>query len=87
LAFQIAQVAMLRAEKSNLEMDISQLKANVSRLEAKGGRIELSNCGGRLCIVADSNQSGQGESDYKNWKGAIWSNKETGNQLVIPKGY
>jgi len=76
LAWQLHQVSSLRDEKAELE-------ANVSALEIKGGRIVMTTCGGRLCIEASSNQGAGSEQ----WKGGNWSNKETGVQLVIPRGY
>jgi hypothetical protein len=70
-------------EKAALAADVAQLQANVSALEKKGGRIAMTTCGGRLCIEASSNQGVGAEQ----WKGGMWSNKETGVQLVIPRGY
>jgi hypothetical protein len=83
LAWQMHQVKSLGDEKAELVADVAQLQANVSALEKKGGRIVMTTCAGRLCIEASSNQ-GQGSEQ---WKGGSWSNKETGVQLVIPKGY
>jgi len=83
LAWQLHQVSSLREEKAALLGDVAQLQANVAALEKKGGRITMTTCGGRLCIEASSNQ---GEGAEK-WKGGVWSNKETGVQLVIPRGY
>lgn len=83
LAWQLHQVSSLREEKAGLQADIAQMQANVATLEKKGGRIVMTTCGGRLCIEASSNQ-GQGAEQ---WKGSNWSNKETGVQLVIPRGY
>lgn len=83
LAWQLHQVSSLREEKAALLGDVAQLQANVAALEKKGGRITMTTCGGRLCIEASSNQ-GQGAEQ---WKGGNWSNKETGVQLVIPRGY
>jgi hypothetical protein len=83
LAWQLHQVSSLRDEKASLAADVAQLQANVAALEKKGGRIVMTTCGGRLCIEASSNQ-GQGAEQ---WHGANWSNKETGVQLVIPRGY
>ena len=83
LAWQLHQVSSLREEKAALQADVAQMQASVAALERKGGRIVLSTCGGRLCIEASSNQ-GQGAEQ---WKGANWSNKENGVQLVIPRGY
>jgi hypothetical protein len=83
LAWQLHQVESLSQEKVNLAADVAQLQANVAALVNKGGRIVMTTCAGRLCIEASSNQ-GQGSEQ---WKGGSWSNKETGVQLVIPKGY
>jgi hypothetical protein len=83
LAWQLHQIGSLRDEKAKLAADLAQLQANVVALEKKGGRVVMTTCGGRICIEASSNQ-GQGAED---WKGANWSNKETGVQMVIPRGY
>lgn len=77
------QVEQLAEQKAALLGEVAQLQANVAALEKRGGRIVLSTCGGRLCIEASSDQGGGTEK----WKGGIWSNKETGVQLVIPRGY
>ena len=83
LAWQLHQVSRLREENAALADDVAQMQAHVAALEKKGGRIVMTTCGGRLCIEASSNQ-GQGAEP---WKGGNWSNKETGVQLVIPRGY
>lgn len=83
LAWQLHQVKSLGDEKAELAADVAQLQANVSALEKKGGRIVMTTCGGRLCVEASTNQ-GQGAEQ---WKGGSWSHKETGVQLVIPRGY
>jgi len=77
------QVESLSEQKAALLGEVAQLQANVAALEKRGGRIVLKTCGGRLCVEASSNQ---GEGAEK-WKGAVWSNKENGVQLVIPRGY
>lgn len=77
------QVESLSEQKAALLGEVAQLQANVAALEKRGGRIVLNSCGGRLCVEASSNQ---GEGSEK-WKGAVWSNKENGVQLVIPRGY
>lgn len=77
------QVESLSEQKAALLGEVAQLQANVAALEKRGGRIVLNTCGGRLCVEASSNQ---GEGAEK-WNGGNWSNKETGVQLVIPKGY
>jgi len=76
------EVGELVAQKVALEADLAQLQANVDALEKKGGRIKLEDCGGRVCLVASSNQ-GKGTVS---WKG-FWTKKETGQALVIPQGY
>lgn len=73
LAWQLHQVSSLRREKAALQ-------ASVEELEKRGGRIVMTTCGGRLCIEASNDQGGGGKS-------GVWKNKETGVQLVIPKGY
>jgi hypothetical protein len=83
LAWQLQQVKSLSEEKAELVADVAQLQANVSALAKKGGRIVMTTCGGRLCIEASSNQGAGAEQ----WKGGTWSSKESGVQLVIPKGY
>jgi len=70
-----ADIAELRTEKAALE-------ANVADLARKGGRIKLSECGGRVCIEASSNQG----KDYPDWKGP-WKDRATGVALVVPRGY
>lgn len=83
LAWQLHQVSSLQEEKAALAVDVAQMHVNVSALEKKGGRIAMTTCGGRLCIEASSNQGAGAEQ----WKGGTWSSKESGVQLVIPKGY
>ena len=55
---------------------------NAEALAKKGARIKMTDCGGRLCIVASKNQ-GEGASD---WHGN-WNNAQTGQTFVIPQGY
>lgn len=83
VAWQLHQVSSLQEEKAALAVDVAQMQVNVSALEKKGGRIAMTTCGGRLCIEASSNQGAGAEQ----WKGGTWSSKESGVQLVIPKGY
>ena len=58
------------------------MQVQVSELAKKGGRIKLSDCGGRLCIVASKNQS----ATVSDWHGP-WNNDKTGQTFVIPNGY
>lgn len=74
------QVESLSEQKAALLGEVAQLQANVAALEKKGGRIVMATCGGRLCIEASGDQGGGGKS-------GVWKNKETGVQLVIPRGY
>ena len=87
LAWQLHQVSSLREEKAGLQADIAQMQASVTALEKRGGRITLNSCTDangteRLCIPVSTNQ-GKG---YENFT-APFSNKKTGIQFVIPKGY
>ena len=74
-----------KAAAAELKADIAQMQAKVKILEKKGGRILITDCGGRLCIQASSNQGPGAEQ----WKGANWTNnsKLSGVPLVIPHGY
>lgn len=83
LEWQRYQLEQLTEQKAVLQADIEQMQVNVAALEKKGGRIVMSTCGKRLCIEASSNQGVGAEQ----WKGSNWSNKKTGVQLVIPRGY
>lgn len=84
-ALKTAKVESLRSEKARLQVEISQLQVNVDRLAAKGGRIELSSCGGRLCVIAANDQGELGKP--KPWNDAAWQNRENALQFVIPRGY
>jgi hypothetical protein len=76
------QVNELTEKKTALEADISHMQINAEALAKKGARIKMTDCGGRLCIVASKNQ-GEGASD---WHGN-WNNAQTGQTFVIPQGY
>lgn len=81
LAWQLHQVSALGEEKAALAAEVAHLQASVNTLEKKGGRIKMTQCGGRLCIEASTNQ-GEG---YPNWIGPWKNDKAT--PLVIPRGY
>ena len=80
--WQRQQVTELAAQKTALEADIAQMQVNAAALAKKGGRIKIADCGGRLCIVASKNQSG----DFSDWHG-LWNDAKTGQTMVIPNGY
>ena len=73
VALQRHQVTELIEKKTALEADITEMQANAATLAKKGARIKIVDCGGRLCIVANKNQS----SDANDWHG-IWNNAQTG---------
>ena len=74
-------VSWQRAELDRLHTEIAQSKARLEELNQRGGKIELTDCGGRLCAYASTNQG----ENYKDWK-APWSGRE-GFPLVILRGY
>ena len=74
-------VSWQSAELERLNTEIAQRQARLEELDRRGGKIELTDCGGRLCAYASTNQ-GEG---YKDWK-APWSGRE-GLPLVILRGY
>ena len=57
------------------------MQINAEALAKKGARIKITDCGGRLCIVASKNQTGS----FSDWHG-LWNDK-TGQTMVIPNGY
>lgn len=71
----------LTAQKTALEADIADMQVNAAALAKQGGRIKITDCGGRLCIVASKNQTGT----FSDWHG-LWNDK-TGQTMVIPNGY
>jgi prefoldin subunit 5 len=81
IGWQRGQIDALSEQKTALESDIAELQANVAALNKKGGRIKLSECGGRLCIEASTNQG----KDMADWHGP-WKSAQ-GVPLVIPRGY
>ena len=74
----------IQAERAAAAADLAKLQASVAELEKRGGRIEMSICGGRLCIEASGNQ-GKDTSGKPVVLGS-WTNK-AGAVLIIPKGY
>ena len=69
------------AELEQLNAEIAQRKVRLEELDRRGGKIELTDCDGRLCAYASTNQ-GKG---YKDWK-APWSGRND-LPLVILRGY
>ena len=74
-------VSWRSADLEQLNAEIAQRKARLEELDRRGGKIELTDCGGRLCAYASTNQ-GEG---YKDWK-APWSGRDD-LPLVILRGY
>ena len=74
-------VSWRSAELERLNAEIAQSEARLKELTQRGGKIELTDCGGRLCAYASTNQG----ENYKDWK-ALWSGRE-GLPLVILRGY
>jgi len=74
-------VSWQSAELERLNTEIAQSKAQLEELNRRGGKIELTDCGGRLCAYASTNQG----KNYKDWK-APWAGKD-GLPLVILRGY
>ena len=74
-------VSWQRAELAQLNAEIAQREARLEELDRRGGKIELTDCGGRLCAYASTNQ-GKGQKDWK----APWSGRDD-LPLVILRGY
>jgi len=74
-------VSWRSAELEQLNAAIAQSKARLEALNRRGGKIELTDCGGRLCAYASTNQ-GEGYTDWK----TPWSGRG-GLPLVILRGY
>ena len=74
-------VSWRSAELEQLNAEIAQRQARLEELDRRGGKIELTDCGGRLCAYASTNQ-GEG---YKDWK-APWHGRDD-LPLVILRGY
>jgi hypothetical protein len=74
-------VSWQSAELERLNAEIAQRKARLEELDRRGGKIELTDCDGRLCAYASTNQG----ENYKDWK-APWSGRDN-LPLVILRGY
>ena len=74
-------VAWRSAELEQLNAEIAQRKVRLEELDRRGGKIELTDCGGRLCAYASTNQ-GKGSKDWK----TPWSGRDD-LPLVILRGY
>lgn len=70
-----------RSEVEHLRAEKAQMEERLEVLAKRGGKIELTDCGGRLCAYASTNQG----NGYKDWK-APWSGRD-GLPLVILRGY
>ena len=81
LAWQRHEIDGLIEQKTALAADIADMQVNAAELAKKGGRIKITDCGGRLCIVASKNQTGT----FSDWHG-VWNDKK-GQTMVIPNGY
>ena len=82
VGWQWAAVSELTERKTALEADIIAMQINAAELAKKGGRIKITDCGGRLCVVASKNQTGS----FSDWHG-LWNDAKTGQTMVIPNGY
>ncbi len=74
-------VSWRSAELEQLDAAIAQRQARLEELDRRGGKIELTDCGGRLCAYASTNQ-GKGHKDWK----TPWTGKD-GLPVVILRGY
>jgi len=74
-------VSWQSTELERLNTAIAQSEARLAELNRRGGKIELTDCGGRLCAYASTNQ-GEG---YKDWK-TPWTGRDR-LPLVILRGY
>ena len=74
-------VSWRSAELEQLNAEIAQRQARLEELDRRGGKIELTDCGGRLCAYAASDQGGYN----KDWR-PPWKAKD-GSPLVILKEY
>ncbi len=70
-----------RNEIARLNEDVAQLQRQAAELEKRKARIKLTECDGRLCAYAASDQGGYN----KDWR-PPWTAKD-GSPLVILKGY
>ena len=74
-------VSWQSAKLEQLNTEIAQSKARLEELNRRGGKIELTDCGGRLCVYAASNQGGYN----KKWR-PPWEARD-GSPLVILRDY
>ena len=74
-------VSWRSAELEQINAEIAQRQARLEELDRRGGKIELTDCGGRLCAYASTNQ-GKGHKDWK----TPWSGRDD-LPLVILRGY
>jgi exonuclease VII large subunit len=74
-------VSWQSTELERLNTAIAQSEARLAELNRRGGKIELTDCGGRLCAYASTNQ-GEGYTDWK----TPWTGKN-GLPVVILRGY
>ena len=74
-------VSWQSVELERLNAEIAKSEARLKELNKRGGKIELTDCGGRLCVYASTHQ-GEGHKDWK----APWAGKD-GLPLVILRGY
>lgn len=80
------EVRDLRSEKAQLRAEKAELEANIADLKKRGGKkIQMTTCGGRLCIEASPDQ---GTDDQGNRLGlGGWHTTDKRNLiLVIPNG-
>lgn len=79
------EVRDLRAQKAELRESIAEMEANIARLNKRGGKIQMTTCGGRLCIEASPNQ---GTDDQGNPLplGGWYTTDKRKLHLVIPNG-
>lgn len=75
-----------RQEVERLRTEKAQLEANIAYLTKRGGKIQLTTCGGRLCIEASTNQ---GKDEQGNpFPLGSWNTTDSRKvPLVIPRGY
>jgi hypothetical protein len=82
LTWQRHEVLQLTEQRTAIQADIAEMQVNAAVLAKKGARIKITDCGGRLCIVASKTQT----DSFKDWHG-IWNDAKTGQTMVIPNGY
>lgn len=75
-----------RQEVQRLQAEKEELEANIAELTKRGAKIQMTTCGGRLCIEASTNQG----KDHQGNPLTIGGWTTTDNRkvpLVIPRGY